>query len=94
MNKLSLEDTMEINMLFALTKCMAETAHNLQFVHKQKEKLRIKQVIKAISSYDKEINKELNKDQIAAVESIYDCIMDLLLDAKKSALDNYKKENT
>lgn len=93
MSNLSVEYTMETNILFAMVKCLGETAHSLQYVHTQKEKQRIKQVIRAIKLYDQEINKELNKDQKEAVESIYDCIMDLLIDAKESALQKYKEEN-
>jgi len=93
MAELSAEESLEVNILFALNKCMAETAHNLQFLHKHKAKYRAKQVIQAIDRYDKEINKSLDTDQIKAVESIYDCIMDLLVDAKEVAIKNYNDGN-
>ncbi len=93
MVELSAEESLEVNILFALNKCMAETAHGLQYLHKHKAKYRVKQVIDSINRYDKEINKTLDPDQIKAVESIYDCIMDLLSDAKVTAIENYNNEN-
>lgn len=93
MAELTAEESLEINILFALNKCMAETAHGLQFLHKHKAKYRVKQVINAIERYDKEINKSLDPDQLKAVENIYDCIMDLLSDAKVTAIENYNNEN-
>ena len=93
MAELTAEESLEINILFALNKCMAETAHGLQFLHKHKIKYRAKQVIDAVNRYDKEINKSLDPDQLKAVENIYDCIMDLLSDAKVTAIENYNNEN-
>lgn len=93
MAELSAEESLEVNILFALNKCLAETAHGLQYLHKHKAKYRVKQVIDSINRYDKEINKTLDPDQIKAVESIYDCIMDLLSDAKVTAIENYNNEN-
>ena len=93
MSELTVEESLEVNILFALNKCMAETAHGLQYLHKHKAKYRVKQVIDSINRYDKEINKTLDPDQIKAVESIYDCIMDLLTDAKVTAIENYNNEN-
>ena len=93
MAELTAEESLEVNILFALNKCMSETAHGLQFLHKHKAKYRGKQVINAVERYDKEINKSLDPDQLKAVESIYDCIMDLLSDAKVTAIENYNNEN-
>ena len=93
MAELTAEESLEVNILFALNKCMSETAHGLQFLHKHKAKYRVKQVINAVERYDKEINKSLDPDQLKAVESIYDCIMDLLSDAKVTAIENYNNEN-
>ncbi len=93
MTELTAEESLEVNILFALNKCLAETAHGLQYLHKHKAKYRVKQVIDSINRYDKEINKTLDPDQIKAVESIYDCIMDLLSDAKVTAIENYNNEN-
>ena len=93
MVELSAEESLEVNILFALNKCLAETAHGLQYLHKHKAKYRVKQVIDSINRYDKEINRTLDPDQIKAVESIYDCIMDLLSDAKVTAIENYNNEN-
>jgi uncharacterized membrane protein len=93
MAELSAEESLEVNILFALNKCLAETAHGLQYLHKHKAKYRVKQVIDSIDRYDKEINRTLDPDQIKAVESIYDCIMDLLNDAKVTAIENYNNEN-
>lgn len=93
MAELSAEESLEVNILFALNKCLAETAHGLQYLHKHKAKYRVKQVIDSINRYDKEINRTLDPDQIKAVESIYDCIMDLLSDAKVTAIENYNNEN-
>ena len=93
MTELTAEESLEVNILFALNKCMSETAHGLQFLHKHKAKYRVKQVINAIERYDKEINKSLDPDQLKAVENIYDCIMDLLSDAKVTAIENYNNEN-
>ena len=92
MAELTAEESLEVNILFALNKCMSETAHGLQFLHKHKAKYRVKQVINAVERYDKEINKSLDPDQLKAVESIYDCIMDLLTDAKITAIKNYNDE--
>lgn len=93
MAELTAEESLEVNILFALNKCLAETAHGLQYLHKHKAKYRVKQVIDSINRYDKEINRTLDPDQIKAVESIYDCIMDLLSDAKVTAIENYNNEN-
>ena len=93
MAELSAEESLEVNILFALNKCLAETVHGLQYLHKHKAKYRVKQVIDSIDRYDKEINRTLDPDQTKAVESIYDCIMDLLTDAKVTAIENYNNEN-
>ena len=92
MGELTAEESLEINILFALNKCMAETAHGLQFLHKHKIKYRAKQVIDAVNRYDKEINTSLDTDQLKAVESIYDCVMDLLVEAKVTAIKNYEND--
>ena len=92
MAELSAEESLEVNILFALNKCMAETVHGLQFLHKHKVKYRVKQVIQCVNKYDNEINKTLDPDQLKAVESIYDCIMDLLTEAKSVAIKNYNDD--
>ena len=95
MTQLRQEEVMDINILFAMTKCMGELAHGLQYIHTQKVKQRIKHVIKTVDLYEKEINKSLERDgSPEAVESIYDSIMDLILEAKVVALKNYKDGNT
>ncbi len=91
MNKIRIEDVMDINMLLALTKCMTEVAHNLKYIHVQSEKQRLKSVINATKMYEKELEKRFNSSQKDAVEDIYDVIMDLILDARQTSLDNYKK---
>ena len=94
MTQLRQEEVMDINILFAMTKCMGELAHGLQYIHTQKVKQRIKHVIKTVDLYEKEINKSLERDgSPEAVESIYDSIMDLILEAKVVALKNYKDGN-
>tara|TARA_R110000823_G_scaffold109765_1_gene229492 strand:- start:668 stop:1000 length:333 start_codon:yes stop_codon:yes gene_type:complete len=95
MAELSDSDIMDVNILFAMTKCMGELAHGLQYIHTQQVKQKIKHVIKTVDLYEREINKKLErKGSQEAVESIYDSIMDLILEAKLVALKNYKDENT
>ena len=95
MAELSDSDIMDVNILFAMTKCMGELAHGLQYIHTQQVKQKIKHVIKTVDLYEKEINKKLEREgSQEAVESIYDSIMDLILEAKLVALKNYKDQNT
>lgn len=95
MAKLTDEEIMDVNILFAMTKCMGELAHGLQYIHTQQVKQKIKQVIKTVDLYEREIDKKLEREgSPEAVESIYDSIMDLILEAKVVALKNYKDGNT
>jgi len=95
MAELSDSDIMDVNILFAMTKCMGELAHGLQYIHTQQVKQKIKHVIKTVDLYEREINKKLEREgSQEAVESIYDSIMDLILEAKLVALKNYKDGNT
>tara|TARA_R110002153_G_scaffold200547_5_gene353906 strand:+ start:259 stop:519 length:261 start_codon:yes stop_codon:yes gene_type:complete len=84
MSKLNDSDIMDINILFAMTKCMSEIAHGLQYKHTHQIKHKIKKIIKTVDLYEKEINKTM--DGSDAVENIYDCIMELVLEAKELAL--------
>ncbi len=94
MKQLKAEEIMDVNILFAMTKCMGEIAHGLQYIHTQKVKQKIKHVIKTVDLYEKEIDKKLERDgSPEAVESIYDSIMDLILEAKVVALKNYNDGN-
>ena len=94
MKQLKAEEIMDVNILFAMTKCMGEIAHGLQYIHTQKVKQKIKHVIKTVDLYEKEIDKKLERDgSPEAVESIYDSIMDLILEAKVVALKNYNNGN-
>ena len=95
MAKLTDEEIMDVNILFAMTKCMGELAHGLQYIHTQQVKQKIKHVIKTVDLYEREINKKLEREgSPEAVESIYDSIMDLILEAKVVALKNYNNGNT
>ena len=95
MKQLKAEEIMDVNILFAMTKCMGEIAHGLQYIHTQKVKQKIKHVIKTVDLYEREIDKKLERDgSPEAVESIYDSIMDLILEAKVLALKNYNDGNT
>lgn len=95
MKQLKAEEIMDVNILFAMTKCMGEIAHGLQYIHTQKVKQKIKHVIKTVDLYEREIDKKLERDgSPEAVESIYDSIMDLILEAKVVALKNYNDGNT
>jgi len=82
------EDIMDVNILLAMNRCMSEIAHNLQYKHTQQVKQRIKHVIKTVDLYDREVKKKLTHDQSDAIESIYDCIMDLVLEAREVPLKN------
>ena len=95
MAELSDSEIMDVNILFAMTKCMGELAHGLQYIHTQQVKQKIKHVIRTVDLYEKEIDKKLERQgSQEAVESIYDSIMDLILEAKVVALKNYKDGNT
>ncbi len=95
MKQLKAEEIMDVNILFAMTKCMGEIAHGLQYIHTQQVKQKIKHVIKTVDLYEREIDKKLERDgSPEAVESIYDSIMDLILEAKVVALKNYNDGNT
>tara|TARA_R110000796_G_scaffold938_2_gene3661 strand:+ start:1120 stop:1404 length:285 start_codon:yes stop_codon:yes gene_type:complete len=92
MEELTDSETMDVNILFAMTKCMAELSHGLQYIHSQKVKQRVKHIIKTVSLYEKEIDKNLERNGAAeAIESIYDCIMDLILEAKAVSIETNKK---
>jgi len=82
------EDVIDINILFALTKCLGEISHNLQYVLLHMEKKKLKNSIQSIKIFEKEINKRFQGEQKEAVESIYDVIMDLILDAREISLKN------
>ena len=60
MKQLTPEETIDVNILIAMNKCMGEIAHGLQFVHKQKLKQKIKHVIRTVDVYEKEIDKQLD----------------------------------
>jgi hypothetical protein len=82
------EDVIDINILFALTKCLGEISHNLQYVLLHMEKKKLKNSIQSIKIFEKEINKRFQGEQKEAVESIYDVMMDLILDAREISLKN------
>tara|TARA_B110000503_G_scaffold127225_1_gene196697 strand:+ start:917 stop:1306 length:390 start_codon:yes stop_codon:yes gene_type:complete len=88
MTNLTNEETIDINILLALTKCTGEMAHNLQYIHTEKERLRIKQLKKSTTLYETQLSKRFNYSQADAVENIYDVIMDLILDARQVSLEN------
>ena len=68
MEELTDSETMDVNILFAMTKCMAELSHGLQYIHSQKVKQRVKHIIKTVSLYEKEIEEWTS--QFARVENI------------------------
>ena len=82
------EDVIDINILFALTKCLDEISNNLQYVLLHMEKKKLKNSIQSIKIFEKEINKRFQGEQKEAVESIYDVMMDLILDAREISLKN------
>mgnify|MGYP003629516240 CR=1 FL=1 len=95
MKQLTPEETIDVNILIAMNKCMAELAHGLQYIHTQKLKQKIKHVIRIVDVYEKEIDKSLERSGSKdAIETMYDCIMDLVLDAKETAIKNYKANET
>jgi hypothetical protein len=95
MAKLTQQEIMDVNILFAMTKCMGELAHNLQYIHTQQVKQRIKHVIKTVKLYEREIDKQLEREGSSeAIESIYDGIMELIYEARDVALKNYNDGNT
>ena len=85
---------MDISILLALTKCMAEVSHLVQYIHSSTEREKIEAAKQSIVEYEKELEKRFNGSQAEAVEDIYDCIMDLILEARQISLDNIKKEET
>lgn len=87
-------EIIDINMLLALTKCMAEVSHNVQYIHSFTERQKIEAVKRSVVEYETELEKRFNGSQSEAVEVIYDCIMDLILEARQISLDNIKKEET
>jgi hypothetical protein len=48
MSEITKEEIMDVNILLAMNRCMAEIAHNLQYIHTQQVKQRIKHVIKTV----------------------------------------------
>ena len=82
----------DINILLALTKCMIEVSHNVQYIHSDKEREKIKAVKQSIIEYEIELEKRFDYFQSEGVEAIYDCIMDLILEARQISLDNINKE--
>ena len=67
---------------------MDEISHNLQYVLLHMEKKKLKNSIQSIKIFEKEINKRFQGEQKEAVESIYDVMMDLILDAREISLKN------
>jgi flagellin-specific chaperone FliS len=92
MAEITNEQIMDVNILLAMNRCMSEIAHNLQYIHTQQVKQRIKHVIKTVDLYDREVKRKLNTDQSQAIEDIYDCIMDLVLEAREVTLKNATNE--
>lgn len=82
------EDVIDINILFALTKCLDEISHNLQYTLSHMEKKKLKNSIQSIKIFEKEINKRFQGQQKEAVESIYDVMMELILGAREISLKN------
>jgi hypothetical protein len=82
------EDVIDINILFALTKCLSEVSHNLQYVLLHMEKKKLKNSIQSIKTFEKEVNKRFQGQQKEAVESVYDVLMDLILEAREISLKN------
>jgi hypothetical protein len=93
MAELTDTDIMDINILFAMTKCMGELAHGLQYKHTHQVKQRIKHVIKTVNLYEREIDKMMKNGNSDAIEQIYDCIMDLVLEAKEVAVNKHNNKD-
>lgn len=93
MKQLKNEEIIDINILCALTKCLGEVSHNLQYVLSQMEKKKLKNCIQSISTFEKEMDKRFHGSQKDAVESIYDVIMDLILEAREVSLKNATDDN-
>ena len=75
MAELSDSEVMDVNILFAMTKCMGELAHGLQYIHTQQVKQKIKHVIKTVDLYEREIDKMMKNGNSDAIEQIYDCMI-------------------
>jgi len=92
--KIKDENIIDINILLALSKCLGEMSHNLQYVLSQMEKKRVKDVIRSNKLLETTLDKRFQGNQKDAVESIYDVIMDLILDAREMSLKNIEKESS
>lgn len=92
-NKLSPEDQFDVNILLAMVKCIAELSHNLKYKHTQNVKRKINHVVKVVAQYEKEVNQHMSDTKSNAIENIYDCIMDYLLEARQIALKNSQDDN-
>lgn len=93
MTKLTNENVIDINILIALSKCMTEVSHNLKYIHTGKEKIKIQKVNKAINNYEVELDKRFDYYQKEAIETIYDVIMDLILDARTISLTSIEEDD-
>ena len=93
MTKLTNENVIDINILIALTKCMTEVSHNLKYIHTGKEKIKIERVNKAVNNYEIELDKRFDYHEKEAVETIYDVIMDLILDARTISLNSIEEND-
>lgn len=93
MQQLTNENIIDINILVALTKCLTEVSHNLKYVHKGKERAKIKKLNKAVVDYEDELDKRFNFEEKEAIETIYDVIMDLILEAREVSLKNTEDDN-
>jgi hypothetical protein len=92
MKEIKNENIIDINILLALSKCLGEMSHNLQYVLTQIEKKRVKDVIRSNKLLETTLDKRFEGSQKDAVESIYDVIMDLILDAREVSLENIKEQ--
>lgn len=92
MQKLTDENLIDINILTALVKCLTEVSHNLKYAHTGKEKAKIKKLNKAMVDYEEELDKRFDFEQKEAVETIYDVIMELILEARELTLKKEKNE--
>lgn len=77
------EQEIDINLLIATFRCFNEQLYLLKGTHSQILKRKFNRLIKVARQYDDELNRifDYNED----LESVYDLLMDVIIEVKKQA---------
>jgi len=76
------EHTIDLQLLIATFTCFNEQLYNLKGTHSKIVKLKFNRLLKVADQYEKEIIKFTDNNQ--DVETIYDSLMDIIMEVKET----------